>query len=488
VSVQQLRRDKLDALIQRGIQPYAYRYDVTHGSAVIHRDHEELERSGTRVRFAGRLMTKRGHGKTAFAHVKDDHGLQQIYVREDVLGPDAFAQAMDLDLGDWIGVEGTVFVTKTGEITIRAEKVDLLAKSLRPLPEKWHGLTDVEIRYRQRYTDLVVNDEVRRVFRQRAAIIRALRAFLDARGFLEVETPVLQPVYGGASARPFVTHHNALDMDLYLRIADELYLKRLIVGGLDRVYEISKDFRNEGMDRTHNPEFTMLEFYQAFADYESTMETSQALILHVLDTVIGSRTIEWEGKTIDFTPPWRRLTIAEAAAEGLGVKELPRDEKSLRDAAARAGVHLDPAFGTGRILDEIVSVKVQPGITNPTFMMDHPLESSPLAKVKRGNPEVVERFELIVAGMELVNSFSEQNDPLEQRRAFEQQGRLRERGDDEAQVLDQDYLRALETGMPPTGGVGMGVDRLVMLLTGSLSVRDVILFPHMRPEEPHEDA
>jgi lysyl-tRNA synthetase class 2 len=488
VSVQDLRREKLDQLIQRGIQPYAYRFDVSHGSAAIRDRHTELETSGERVRYAGRLMTKRGHGKTCFAHVKDAQGSQQVYFREDTLGADAFALAMDLDLGDWIGVEGTVFVTKTGEVTIRVERVELLAKSLRPLPEKWHGLTDVEIRYRQRYTDLIVNDDVRRVFRERAAIIRALRAFLDERGFLEVETPVLQAVYGGASARPFVTHHHALDMSFFLRIADELYLKRLIVGGLERVYEISKDFRNEGMDRTHNPEFTMLEFYQAFADYEDTLEITQAMLLHVVESVRGSRQVEWEGKTIDFTPPWRRLTIAEAAAEGLGVRELPRDEKALREAAGRAGISLDPAFGYGRILDEIVSVKVQPSLQNPTFLVDHPREISPLAKVKRGNPDVVERFELIVAGMEIANSFSEQNDPLEQRRAFEQQGRLRERGDDEAQVLDQDFLRALEVGMPPTGGVGVGVDRLVMLVTGALSIRDVILFPHMRPEEPHDDA
>jgi lysyl-tRNA synthetase class 2 len=488
VSVQDSRREKLDALIQRGIEPYAYRFDVTHGSASIREGHLDLERSGERVRYAGRLMTKRGHGKAAFAHVKDARGLQQVYFREDVLGPDAFARAMELDLGDWIGVEGPVFVTKTGEITVRAERVDLLAKSLRPLPEKWHGLTDVEIRYRQRYTDLIVNDDVRRVFRERAAIIRALRAFLDARGFLEVETPVLQPVYGGASARPFVTHHHALDMDLYLRIADELYLKRLIVGGLERVYEISKDFRNEGMDRTHSPEFTMLEFYQAFADYEETLRTTQAMFLHVIETVRRGEPIVWGGKPIDFTLPWRRLTIAEAAAEGLGTPgELPRDERALREAAGRAGVALEPAFGYGRILDEIVSVKVQPGLWNPTFLVDHPRESSPLAKVKRGNPEVVERFELIIAGMETANSFSEQNDPEEQRRAFEQQAGLRERGDDEAQVLDSDYLRALEMGMPPTGGVGVGVDRLVMLITGAPSIRDVVLFPHMRPEEVHDE-
>lgn len=487
MSVQDLRREKLDALAQRGIQPYAYRFDVTHGSAAIREHHVALETAEERVRYAGRLMTKRGHGKAAFAHVKDKDGTQQIYLREDVLGPEAFARAMELDLGDWVGVEGPVFVTKTGEITIRAERLELLAKSLRPLPEKWHGLTDVEIRYRQRYTDLIVNDEVRRVFRERAAIIRALRAFLDSRGFLEVETPVLQPLYGGASARPFVTHHHALDMDLYLRIADELYLKRLIVGGLERVYEISKDFRNEGMDRTHNPEFTMLEFYQAFADYEQMLETTQAMILEVVMAVRGTTLVPFEGSEIDFTPPWRRLTIHEAALLGLGVEKLPSDEGSLRDLARRAGVPLDPAFGYGRILDEIVSTKVQPQLRNPTFLVDHPREISPLAKAKRGNADVVERFELIIAGMEVGNAFSEQNDPLEQRRAFEQQGRLRERGDEEAQMLDTDYLRALEMGMPPTGGVGVGVDRLAMLLTDSRSIRDVILFPHMRPEDGDDE-
>ncbi len=487
MSVQDTRRDKLEQLIRSGVQPFAYRFDVTHGSAAIRERAKDLELSGERVRYAGRLMTKRGHGKAAFAHVKDALGLQQVYFREDVLGPESFARAMDLDLGDWVGVEGTVFVTKTGEITIRVENLELLAKTLRPLPEKWHGLTDVEIRYRQRYTDLIVNDDVRRVFRERAAIIRSLRAFLDARGFLEVETPVLQPTYGGASARPFVTHHHALDMSLFLRIADELYLKRLIVGGLERVYEISKDFRNEGIDRTHNPEFTMLEFYQAFADYEDTLATTQAMIQETVMAVRGSLVAPFDGAPVDYASPWRRLTIADAAALGLGVSELPKDERSLREAAGRAGVPLDPSFGYGRVLDEIVSVKVQPGLRNPTFLVDHPREISPLAKIKRGNPEVVERFELIVAGMEIANSFSEQNDPIEQRRAFEQQGALRERGDQEAQVLDTDFLRALEMGMPPTGGVGIGVDRLVMLLTDSRSIRDVILFPHMRPEDGNEE-
>jgi len=483
VSVQELRRAKLEALEKRGVQPYAYRFDVTHRSGRIRDEHARLEESGQTVRIAGRLMTRRGHGQTCFAHVKDADGLLQIYLREDALGEAAYAVALEHDLGDWIGVEGTVFRTKTGEITVKASRVDLLAKSLRSLPEKWHGLTDVEIRYRQRYTDLVVNDEVRGVFRARARLVRAIREFLDGRDYLEVETPVLQPLYGGAAARPFVTHHNALDMPLYLRIADELYLKRLIVGGLDRVYEISKDFRNEGIDRSHNPEFTMLEFYQAFADYEAMMEVTQDLVVHAVRALHGGTVVPHDGATIDFSPPWPRVRYKEAAAEALGVSALPEGEAELRALAARAGVRVDPAFGWGRILDEVVSERVQPKLLRPTFLLDHPRDVSPLAKTRRGDPTVVERFELVVAGMEVANAFSEQNDPVEQRRAFEAQMRQRERGDEEAQMLDEDYLRALELGMPPTGGVGIGIDRLAMLLTDQRSIRDVILFPQMRPEE-----
>jgi lysyl-tRNA synthetase class 2 len=329
----------------------------------------------------------------------------------------------------------------------------------------------------------VVNDDVRAVFRARATILRAAREFLDGRGYIEVETPALQPLYGGASARPFMTHHNALDMKLYLRIAVELYLKRLIVGGLDRVYEVAKTFRNEGIDRFHNPEFTMLEFYQAFADYEDMMEVTQELILFATRRLHDSLTIPFDGKTIDLAPPWRRLRFQEAAARGLGVDRLPADEASLRELARRAGVAVEPGFSYGRILDEIVSEKIQPSLVAPTFLVDHPRDISPLAKAKRDDPTVVERFELIVAGTEIANAFSEQNDPAEQRRAFEAQGEQRRRGDEEAQPLDADYLRALEIGLPPTGGVGIGIDRLTMLLTDSRSIRDVILFPHMRPEE-----
>ncbi len=486
VSVQESRREKLEALSRRGIQPFAYRFDVTHRSGRVLASAGPLEASGELVRVAGRLMTKRGHGKAAFAHIKDADGLLQVYLREDVLGEAPYADAMSLDLGDWIGVEGPVFKTKTAETTVRANRVELLAKSLFPLPEKWHGLTHVETRYRQRYADLAVNDEVREVFRVRAATLRALREFLDARGFLEVETPVLQPLYGGAAARPFVTHHNALDMKLYLRIAVELYLKRLIVGGLDRVYEIAKTFRNEGIDRFHNPEFTMLEFYQAYADYEDMMEVTQDLILHVVRSARGGLKIPFDGREIDFSPPWPRLKFAEAAARGLGVTRLPSGESELRKLAIGAGVPVDPAFSYGRILDEVVSAKVQPSLVAPTFLIDHPRDISPLAKTKRGDPNAVERFEVVVAGTELANAFSEQNDPDEQRRAFEAQLEQRRRGDDEAQMLDADYLHALELGLPPTGGVGIGVDRLVMLLTDSRSIRDVILFPHMRPEEGGE--
>ncbi len=483
MSVQEIRRTKLDALRAAGVEPFAYGFDVTHRSARILADAEALEASAAPVRFAGRLMTKRGHGKASFAHLKDRDGLLQIYLREDTLGAEGYAAALEWDHGDWIGVEGPIFKTRTGEVTVKVERATFLAKALRPLPEKWHGLTDVEIRYRQRYTDLVVNDEVRAVFRARSAIVRAMRAFLDDREFLEVETPVLQALYGGATARPFITHHNALDMPLYLRIADELYLKRLIVGGLERVYEISKDFRNEGIDRSHNPEFTMLEFYQAFADYEQMMAVTEALVVHTVRAVHDTLAIPYAGKTVDFTPPWRRLPFSAAAAQGLGLPSVPATLDDLRAAARRVGLSVDPALGYGRLLDEIVSEKVQPDLIAPTFLTDHPRDMSPLAKAKRGNPDVVERFEVIVAGMEIANAFSEQNDPDAQRRAFEDQMEQRKKGDDEAQPLDADYLRALEMGMPPTGGVGIGVDRVVMLLTDQRSIRDVILFPHMRPEE-----
>ena len=487
MSVQESRRQKLDQLRARGIEAYDYSYPVTHRSAQIRSDATSLEQSGEKVRVAGRLLTKRGHGKASFAHLKDADGTIQVYLREDVLGAEAYGLAMELDLGDWVGVEGPVFHTKTGETTVRADSIRLLAKSLRPLPEKWHGLTDVETRYRQRYADLVVNDDVRAVFRARASILRAIREFLDGRGYLEVETPVLQPLYGGAAARPFVTHHNALDRTLYLRIAVELYLKRLIVGGLDRVYEIAKTFRNEGIDRFHNPEFTMLEYYQAFADYEEMMAVTQDLLLHTIRAIHGTTKLTFDGKEIDFTPPWPRVTFKGAAAKALGVDRVPDGEEELRALARKAGLSIDPSFTYGKVLDEIISEKAQPDMISPVFLIDYPRDISPLAKAKRGDPSVVERFELMVAGMEVANAFSEQNDPGDQRQAFEAQLEQRRRGDEEAQLLDEDYLRALELGMPPTGGVGIGIDRLVMLLTDSRSIRDVVLFPQMRAEEVEAD-
>jgi lysyl-tRNA synthetase, class II len=434
------------------------------------------------VRVAGRLVARRGHGKAGFGHVLDGTGRIQVYFRNDVLG-DGFARYELLEVGDWVGVEGALFRTRTGEITVRAESVELLAKSIRPLPEKWHGLTDPETRFRQRYADLFVNLEVREVFRRRAKIVSRIRAFLDARGYLEVETPVLQPLYGGAFARPFVTRHNALDVDLFLRVSNELYLKRLIVGGLERVYEFSRDFRNEGMDRSHNPEFTLLEYYRAFADVHDMMTVTEELVCDALQHACGALEIPFGERTLDFRPPWPRVSMLDAVSEKLGESVHALDERQLAKHIERLSLHPRQGTGAGGMLDELFTALVQPELQRATFLVDFPVEVSPLARVSRKNPKVVERFELFAAGMELANAFSEQNDPDAQRRAFEAQGTARERGDEEAQPLDEDYLRALEYGMPPTGGVGIGVDRLVMLATGSRLIRDVLLFPQLRPEE-----
>jgi lysyl-tRNA synthetase class 2 len=413
-----------------------------------------------------------------------------------VVGEEVYELLDLLHVGDWIGAAGRVLRTRKGEPSILVEELELLAKSLRPLPygkvetdeatgERvvHSGFSDVQQRYRQRYADLAVNPEVRRMAVVRAAIVRALRRFLDARDYVEVETPVLQPLYGGALARPFTTHHNVLDMPLYLRIADELYLKRLIVGGLERVYEIGKDFRNEGIDRTHNPEFTMLEFYQAFADYNDMMDMVEAMLVFTAETATGSPVVEFQGKRIDFAPPYPRLSFLAALNEIGGVDAGVMELDGLRAAAEQAGVEEVETLGRGKLLDALFGELVEPELDQPTFVTDYPRELSPLAKPKRGNPRLTERFELIVAGREIANAFSELNDPFDQRDRFEAQTRLREAGDEEALVVDEDYLRAMEYGMPPTGGVGIGVDRLVMLLTDSPSIRDVILFPTMRPEE-----
>ena len=481
MSVQESRRAKLDLLLLRGVMPYAYRFDVTHRSSEIKERHAELETSGEIVRFAGRLMTKRGHGKAAFAHLKDRDGLLQIYVREDTLGSGMFAEAMDLDLGDWVGVQGTVFLTRTGEITVRVERLELLAKSLRPLPEKWHGLTDVEIRYRQRYTDLVVNDEVRQVFQARARIIRALREFLDARDFLEVETPILHAIYGGASARPFVTHHNALGMDFYMRIALELHLKRLIVGGLEKVYEVNRVFRNEGVSVKHNPEFTMLEAYWAYADYHDMMRLVEEVVAEMAMALHGTLKLTYQGQQIDLTPPWKRVSFRDAVLRETGVDILElTDLEKARAAARQLAIPEKDMVSHGKILDTIFSKFVDPKFIQPTIVFNYPIELSPLAKRIPEEPSLTYRFEAFICGMEMANAFSELNDPDDQRERFMKQVEEREAGDDEAHPLDEDFLAALEAGMPPTGGIGIGIDRLCMVLNDSASIRDVILFPHMK--------
>lgn len=499
------RLARLVELKRRGIEPFGYRYEVTHHSTAARTSFEDRERAGTlgedgvgdTVRLAGRLLSIRSHGKTVFADLGDRDGRIQLYFRANDLGG-AFGLLELLDIGDWTGVEGTVFRTRAGEVTVRVSAVELLAKAVRPLPfgkeevdeetgeRRVHGgFADIEQRYRQRYADLAVNAEVRRVMLARTRIVTAVRRILDDRGYIEVETPVLQPLYGGASARPFTTHHNALDMKLYLRIADELYLKRLIVGGLERVYEIGKDFRNEGIDRTHNPEFTMLEFYEAFADYADMMELVEQMIGSVVaDLTDGGTTVIFQGETLEFRPPFRRLPFLAALSEYGGIDVDAMDDGALAAHLTELGVADAAGMTRPQLLDELFKELVEPHLVQPVFIIDYPRELSPLAKPKRGDPRLVERFELMVAGREIANAFSELNDPFDQRERFEAQVELRDAGDDEAQHLDEDYLRALEYGMPPTGGVGIGIDRLVMLLTDQASIRDVILFPTMRQEQP----
>jgi lysyl-tRNA synthetase class 2 len=479
-----VRNAKVAQLRADGIEPYPYSFATTHhAQQVLDLGEAVTTEPGFAVAVAGRLMARRGHGKAAFGHVLDESGRIQVYSREEVMGPEAYALWDRLDIGDWIGVEGAVFRTRTGEITVQAKRVTLLSKSMRPLPDKWHGLSDPETRYRQRYADLFMNVEVREVFKKRTRALSAIRRFLDARGYLEVETPVLQPLYGGAFARPFTTRHNALGMDLYLRISNELYLKRLLVGGFERVYEFARDFRNEGIDRSHSPEFTMLEVYQAFADYRQIMRLTEEMFVRLADEVAGSMTFEYQGQPLDFTPPWPEVSILEAVKAAVGEDVSDMDPARLARLCRARNLEARPGAGAGGMLDELFSALVQPTLIQPTFVVDHPREISPLAKVKRGQPLVVERFEPFVCGIEVGNAFSEQNDPAEQERQFLLQMERRDAGDDEAQVLDKDFLRALEYGMPPTGGLGVGIDRTVMLLTNSRSIRDVILFPALRPEE-----
>ena len=486
------------------MEPFAYAFDPSHSAAgalaafteAASRGTLEEAGQGPSVRVAGRIVGWRDMGKSAFAHVEDASGRVQLYFRKDVLGEGAF-EALDLlDLGDWLGAEGPTFRTKTGEVSVRAQSWTLLTKSLRPLPlgkvetdsetgarVVHSGFADQESRYRQRYADLAVHPEVREVFRTRSRVVSALRAFLDGEGFLEVETPVLQPLYGGASARPFVTHHHALDQTMYLRIADELYLKRLIVGGLECVYEISKDFRNEGLSPRHNPEFTMLEWYQAFTDYRDQMALVERMILHVVDEVLGRRVLTYGGHEITFEPPFPRLTLLDGLSKALGTDVRALTDRELRDKAEELRVPDLGGAGRGKLIDKLFGALVEPGLIQPTFVIDHPKELSPLAKQHRSDAGLTERFELYIGGAEMFNGFSELNDPIDQRERFEAQASLRAAGDEEAQQIDEDFLRALEYGMPPTGGVGMGVDRFVMLLTDQSSIRDVLLFPVLRTEE-----
>ena len=479
----QIRRDKLTTLQQAGQDPFIQtRYDFDTTTAEIRGNFDKMENTG--VRLAGRMMSKRVMGKVSFCDLQDGAGRLQLYVRRDELGEEAYAQFKKLDIGDIIGVAGTVFRTQRGEMSVRCSSVTLLSKSLLPLPEKFHGLQDKDLRYRQRYVDLIVNPEVRNTFKMRSAFIKHVRDFLDNRGFMEVETPVLNTISGGATARPFITHHNTLDIDMYMRIATELPLKRLVVGGLDRVYELGRIFRNEGMDPKHNPEFTTVELYQAYADFNDMMDLFEDLLTSAAQKLLGGYELEWLGEQINLAPGWPRLTMSEAVKQHLGIDFMAIDSNEQAVAAAKAaGVEL-PATAEktwGNALYECFDQKVEEHLVQPTFITMHPVDVSPLAKRSAQDPRLTERFELFICRSEMGNAFSELNDPIDQRQRFQKQAELRAKGDDEAGMMDEDYINALMYGLPPTGGLGIGIDRCVMMLTNSDSIRDVILFPTMKP-------
>lgn len=481
-----VRREKMNALRERGLDPFGKRFERTHDTAQIAAEFGDLEKEevdsrNVSVKIAGRLMTKRGKGKAGFAHIKDLTGQIQIYVRQDAVGEEQYSTFDDSDLGDLIGVEGTLFKTKVGELSVKVTDYVFLTKALRPLPDKFHGLKDVEQRYRQRYLDLITSDESKETFINRSRIIQSMRRYLDAHGYLEVETPLMHSIAGGASARPFITHHNALDMTLYMRIAIELHLKRLIVGGLEKVYEIGRVFRNEGISTRHNPEFTMIELYEAYADYNDIMSLTENLIAHIAQEVLGTTTVQYGEYEVDLKPEWKRLHMVDAIKEHTGVdfwKQMSTEE--AQQLAEKRGVEITKHMQYGHIVNEFFEQKVEEKLIQPTFIFGHPVEISPLAKKNDEDSRFTDRFELFIVAREHANAFTELNDPIDQRERFEAQLQEKEQGNDEAHEMDEDFIEALEYGMPPTGGLGIGIDRIVMLLTNSPSIRDVLLFPLMR--------
>ena len=478
----QVRIDKMHKIEEHGWKPFGYRFLYTHRAADIAAQFDELSEKETEVKMAGRIMAIRGHGKTCFMDMQDKTGRIQVYVRKDVIGEENYALIKLMDIGDTVGITGTAFRTHMGELSIKANSVEMLSKSLRPLPEKWHGLKDVETRYRQRYVDLIVNPEVRDTFVKRSQIIRSVREVLDSHDFLEVETPILNTIAGGAAARPFISYHNALDMQVYMRIAPELYLKRLIVGGMDRVYEMGRVFRNEGIDNRHNPEFTSVEIYQAFADYRDMMDLTEEVVVKTAEKVLGTTTINYEGTTIELASPWKRMSMIEAVKEYSG-KDFTNvtDLEEARAIAKELNVAVEPSFGIGKIINACFEEYVEDKLIQPTFITGHPKEISPLAKSNPENPEITDRFEAYIYGREICNGFTELNDPIDQKERFLKQVEERANGDEEANMMDEDFVNALEYGLPPTGGLGIGIDRLVMFLPNSSTIRDVLFFPTMKP-------
>ena len=484
--IMNVRLEKMDALRERGVDPFGHRFDITHHIDEIIANKDALIESGEEVKIAGRIMAKRGQGKAGFANIADISGNIQIYSRQDIVGEEMHWFFKKADIGDIVGITGVVFVTDRGELSIKVHKYDHLCKSMRPLPEKFHGLTDTELRYRQRYVDLIMNPDVKNTFILRSKIITAIRNYLDGQHYLEVETPVLHTIAGGATARPFITHHNALDIDLYMRIALELHLKRLIVGGMERVYEIGRVFRNEGIDTRHNPEFTLLEVYQAYGDYETMMDLTEDLFRTVAHQVLGTGVFMNGDVEVDLDSPWRRVTMTDAVKEATGLDYLgDMSDDEFRQAARDRGIDIPADMPRGKVLEELFDDAVEATLVQPTFVTDYPVEISPLARRKADNPALTDRFELFIIGREHANAFSELNNPIDQRQRFEEQVEAKRKGDDEAHPMDTDYINALEYGLPPTGGLGIGIDRMVMLLTNAESIRDVLLFPTMKPlDEP----